>query len=550
MRSTGMRESADGSLSRRQVVGLGAASAGSLLLSGCCSLRPFASPGIAGEPPATLGTPLKPRILKSPGAPKVCIDTHAHFFNAADVPVKGYLEGPVAHHMPPVLQDLVKLLAPMADQLAEIAPTAAEEFKDLTDISFRSEIRAAENAITSLAGVTAARRDETSRRFYDVVQGSRFEAEYNRLKSAQRNKGLRALSGQLAENLGPDSLSRARQLGNRPSTSLAKAARANVVDEPFPDGLLAFIGNMLSHRWMNLVEYAQAYSSSEGAFGIDMTLGALVDFDRWLDCPPRSAQDDQVKLHQVLSQMSGGYMRPLVAYNPWSHIVEGESALERVRVAVERRGFVGVKIYPPNGFMVHDNSATATPSLPGRPSPADLNQALKRFWDLCRDLDVPVMAHTGATMGRDNAHDALPKPESWAALLTSYATGKSPIAAAAHFGGDEDTNNWTEQFSELMSRTEGANLYGDIGYWVNLRCPDPTAKVCVEATKRLGNALNKPGVRQRVMFGTDWLMLSQERDWAMYPYDIAGATQQFGFADDLFGGNALRCFGKALARSA
>jgi len=45
------------------------------------------------------------------------------------------------------------------------------------------------------------------------------------------------------------------------------------------------------------------------------------------------------------------------------------------------------------------------------------------------------------------------------------------------------------------------------------------------------------------MFGTDSLMLSQERDCARYRQDIVAAIEHFAFAEDLFGGNALRFFG-------
>jgi len=125
------------------------------------------------------------------------------------------------------------------------------------------------------------------------------------------------------------------------------------------------------------------------------------------------------------------------------------------RKVLEHRGFIGVKNYPPNGFLVQCGSASATPSLPGRPAPANLNRALKRFWDLYPDHGVPVMALTGATMGRDGAHDELLRPESLLALFASYSGSQSPIAGAAHFEGDADVHDWTLQFAELVSRPQG-----------------------------------------------------------------------------------------------
>ena len=59
-------------------------------------------------------------------------------------------------------------------------------------------------------------------------------------------------------------------------------------------------------------------------------------------------------------------------------------------------------------------------------------------------------------------------------------------------------------------------------------------------------AVAKLGVSKRVMYGSDWLMLSRERGWAMYPHDIALASKGILAADDLFGLNAQRCFGSRL----
>ncbi|MEJ1938987.1 hypothetical protein WDZ92_52985, partial [Nostoc sp. NIES-2111] len=205
-----------------------------------------------------------------------------------------------------------------------------------------------------VAGVADARA-RRSEAFYGVVQGSEFERAYNAIKRNQRAKARSLMAASETRLLGPTSLAEAASAqdpGRREKSfkSLSLQQKRIVDAEPYADGLLAFVDHMLSPRWQNLRDYAAAYSSADDAFGIDVALGALVDFDGWLDCPPRSAHDDQVKLHQLISRLSGGYLRPLVAYNPWTDVKTGGAALARVRDAVTRRGFVGVKIYPPNGF--------------------------------------------------------------------------------------------------------------------------------------------------------------------------------------------------------
>lgn len=546
MKNVQSKEGACGQISRRDMLKLLGGLVGATGLNGCCSLKPFASPSIPGEPPEAAGMILQPRVIKDPGTPKFSVDVHAHFFNASDVPVKGYLEGPVAHDLKEPLRSLVMALAPFADQLASIAPTASEEYAELLGLAERPSIKAVTNPSAVLDDLVRRRQSEISSQFYDVVKESPFEQQYNAITAEQRKRKGVLFRSELLQQLNKDSLGQALRQGSRPDKHRTLTLRQEVLDEAYPEGILAFVGYMLSHRWMNLHEYSQAYSATPDAFGVDHVFGALVDFDRWLDCPPRSSHDDQVKLHQLLSKLSGGYMQPLVAYNPWTDIVTHGKATEQVVDAIKKRGFVGVKIYPPNGFRPYGNTETPLLDMPGAPTAADLDVVLAKFWDKCVEQNIPVMAHTGATMGSDNAHDKLGGPQGWGALYRHYSGRVSPTVNAGHFGGDEPGNNWTNQIAELMAQPEGSTLYGDLGYWSRLRCENPEGDTCRNVRQRLQMAVAKPGVAKRVMYGSDWLMLSRERDWAMYPHDIALASKGILAADDLFGLNAQRCFGSRL----
>src|SRR5262245_45070948 len=65
-------------------------------LSGCCCLRPFPSPEIGPDPNGSdITNPfLRPVVWSNLTKPfKYCIETHAHFFNASDVDVNGFLDG-------------------------------------------------------------------------------------------------------------------------------------------------------------------------------------------------------------------------------------------------------------------------------------------------------------------------------------------------------------------------------------------------------------------------------------------------------------------------
>ncbi len=173
-----------------------------------------------------------------------------------------------------------------------------------------------------------------------------------------------------------------------------------------------------------------------------------------------------------------------------------------------------------------------SPALPAdrhaEDSVASTSRSMSRFricQDTCIQLDIPVMAHTSESMGKDEAHDKLGGPEGWKSLLAHYTKcGKSPRVNLGHFGGDTDgsTNDWTQQMAELMAYSPAAkNVFADLGYWSELQCDDVGLERCQKAVDRLRRALDQnlgDGERaaDRVMFGSDWLMLSRERYWPDY----------------------------------
>lgn len=510
-------------------------------------MRPFATPVIAEDVPL-VGMPLKPVIRKSAVAPKLCIDAHTHFFNGTDVPVKGYFAGPVAHDLPAPLKQLAELLAPLADELVALAPTASEEFKDLAGRFSGSNVdkRRPSVAMLSRAAVIDD-RTKRSEEFYRIVRGSAFEQKYNEIQQARPPEVVSLLSVNEANRLGPRSLFDAANAspGQSRNKGFSIAQKRIVESTPYADGFLAFVDHMLSPRWQNIRDYAEAFSVTQDAFGIDHALGALVDFDGWLDCAPRSAHDDQVKLHQLLSALSGGYMRPLVAYNPWTDVRDQGAALKRVVDAVTNRGYVGVKIYPPNGFYPFGNRTRhGAPGL--GPSFADLDIALEQLWEACTALGVPVMAHTNHSSGKDDAFDKLGGPAGWRELLKRFNERGSPPINLGHFGGAGGGTTWTGEFADLMAQKGGERIYSDVGFWDDLQCRDPQAPQCGTAKLRLADALKRPGVDKRIMYGTDWFMLSTRRGWADYPFELLESTKGMPIApEDFFGLNAQRCYSRA-----
>lgn len=533
-------------LSRRSLLRL-IATVPVLGFHGCASFWPCSKQEILTELPPGLNAVFQPsKIRRAVGAPTHVIDVHAHFFNARDVPIRGYLAGPVAHSKGGVVGELLKALAPIAEWIGNTAPRASDEFNELLTLAGGSSftVMSEDDRFRILDQRREKYLRELSGRLYEQLKVvPDFVRIYNEAQGVARSRFR--IQGVDAPSLNENSLLKAMQ---RDLQSQAPEVELYGAGEPPPyaDGVLAFVGYMLSYRWMNLVAYQRAYSTGDSAFGVDQVLGALVDFDHWLTPLPRTAHEDQIKLHQLLSQLSGGYMRPLVAYNPWSDVLDNGKTLARVLDALDRRGFVGVKIYPPNGFRPFGNShSPGIPTTPGMPSAADLDRVLLRLWEECSKRNVPVMAHTGNSMGSDDAHNEAAGPIGWQALITARGSAHPAKVNLGHFGGDSSHDDWNAELAGMMATAQGAGLYGDLGYWDEMRCRKGLASC--SARQKLAKAVKEyPVVAERLMYGSDWLMLSQERRWDRYPYDILSALPDGLDAAAVFGGNATRCFGGLL----
>jgi predicted TIM-barrel fold metal-dependent hydrolase len=534
-------------LTRRSVLGMLAgpplAAAG-----GCCGKK---YPKPVGVSRTTAIGSISPILQPAPRATRrigigPIIDVHAHFFNASDVPLRGFLQDCLGHRASPPVYRLLEALAPLTDAIADRAPTAADEIGWLRSLMSQTSGLSAADVKQRVEETMSRERAATAKRVADVVRGSDFERVYLQMKSAAARRLGRPT---LSENQILTVVMEAQNPSLQPALVAVPRTGAQM-DADRADGILGFLFYLLSRRSSNLDTYIGTFQRHERAFGIDMVLGALVDFDYWLDCPPRSAQDDQVALHALLAELHGGYLRPIVAYNPWTDINQSGAGLARVVKAFNDHRFVGVKIYPPMGFLPAGNASASPKTMKHRPDLKRLDAVLEAFFDKCAELRIPIIAHAARSNGRDDAHDEFGGPGGWATLLGRYASkAATPIIDVGHFGGGAGSE-WTQEFSLLMRNYPRAELYGDLGYWEELMCPATPDAACGAARNRLKDALRvslseTETVADRAMFGTDWLMLSQVKRWADYPANVLESVEAIASANDaarIFGRNAEKCF--------
>lgn len=544
--------------SRRKLV-LGAASIAGLSTAGCCTLPPSQiAAGCTPRPEPFLAGPEVQAAWRDSAR---YFDAHTHFFNAQDVPVAGFLSKSVAHSISDErLRQFVIALAPIAEALGKTAITAKAEHETLCGRSLRDRqrLKSLTEDTSDLDTEIERQAEERARELY--LEIIRRNSDIPRLfdEAAQRAKSsdigaLRNQVDRFSEELVveafrdgagyrlPETSRLVPQTKGRMSSSEATALSMR--------GALQFVRFMLSPRHHNLRTYIRRYAEQSPGLPLSGCFASMVDFNYWLDCPDRATNlQDQVRLHEQLALLSGGFLMPLVAYNPWVDIKEDDASIKLVKKAVQEHGCVGVKMYPPMGFYPYGNARIPVNTAEQRPDSALLDRKLSALYQLCDELGVPVMAHAGESNGRDDAHDALASAVGWNELLDKGPALKRLTVNAGHFGGAQprEVDDWTNGFIKLMARPGGLRVYGDLGYWDELM--DSTAaqaKLKRALATRLGAG---ESVADRVMYGSDWLMLSNVPGWELYAQAVGSLLKNFNppeIADKVLGANAIACFGLA-----
>jgi len=299
---------------------------------------------------------------------------------------------------------------------------------------------------------------------------------------------------------------------------------------------------------------------------VSLFVPSLVDFDEWIDkgtakAPVTPGQQilllEQIARLSILDRLPAGKremqrVHPFVAFDPlreisrnpadysiaapvkrWRENKEAEPPLadawwerpvrevptakgsfETVRVAIEKMGFIGVKLYPPVGFKASGN---------GGPNGVRLDAALHRLFSYCSANDVPVMAHCGSSnaFSRDALESA--HPRNWADTLETYPKLRFCFGHLGHSEGVEDPpdqahieRGWAWNAVQLMRAHP--NVFADLGNTTtSSEAPylGRTDRAVLKAVFKIEEN-GAPVLPRRLTYGSDWFMNTLLGDHADY----------------------------------
>lgn len=516
------------------------------------------------------------------------IDIHCHFFNAADLPVHGFLQRVV-------LSDYATASLPQSAAGTPSQSVWKGLAAKLTDLILKYEAPAAQAELACLkdadacpgysAGGTRARiaagspksgiQDSPAgaKAIADVLvehyeaRGARSKAD---LPDAPLDSGFDTdafvdfvlKEMEMAGEGAPGASSRnMKGLGSALTNAAAAvgayiASGRSIFSRYFTWGQL-----LVGYRETIIETYYSLYDPQHTR--LILTAPAIVDFNYWLQDQKPSPLKDQVELMSALSLRQPQPMHGFVAFDPLREVrrkPEEPSPLAIVQEAVTKHGFLGVKLYSPMGFKPTGNAAQGVgfPAYASANEPgfgAALDKALDALYAWCEKNEVPIVAHTADTQAAGPGYGARAEPKLWAKVLAKYPKLKVDFA---HFGlflqavGLKDApkqfaKTWESEIGAFIKGGKFPNVYADISYfyWV---LEGAAEKEHVEAVKKLFAKYFEADPRcERLMFGTDWNMTGRAQGADQYVDNVEAFFRGLGLNErqlgNLFYKNALRFLG-------
>ncbi len=458
------------------------------------------------------------------------VDVHCHVFNASDLPVRGFLQRVVFEDYGEQATDfalpspLAALIAVLVDFLQVGVPSAEEELADLGegagDLALPFDPTGGD-AVDALASALE--------RVFGSGDASALSADPDAVSLSEQDVEAFRTAVQLELALEGESSESNEFLSEFGGLALALFDSDGAIGRT-----IRWAGWLRAPRMQIVEEYLRLYSS-DGE--IALLTPALVDFSAWLDDEPDSSIASQILTMEAVQRQClaqhGTLLHCYAPFDPWrqlAHTGAGRSPLELVQDAVEQRGFIGVKLYPPMGFRPAGNRSGNLTFPAGSAAIADfagkLDGALEQLFAWAADHDVPILAHAANGNGSGPMYSERANPANWRAVLEAHPGLRICLA---HFGDFDPVPDvgWEQQTTDLMR--DFGNVHADISFLHSVLAGGRHED---EAVEKLATALGNSAVlAQRLVYGTDWNMLGREAGHERYFESTMRALRRAGLQD-------------------
>jgi predicted TIM-barrel fold metal-dependent hydrolase len=551
------------------------------------------------------------------------IDAHCHVFNATDLPMVAFIEKVVlayGNFIPPEYRKYTReysetidyFLRYLAGRLRARSKIVEDELDRLSKIEKDENARRAPEDIEKdeIAFITEVIEDLKSKRvlgrrpgfivaraphiIVGLIHRETFPTRYN-VKGYKLGDILNNADGAYT----PDEW--------QPSPELAKQLYKNA------QGDISFYikwGCFLLRYRHEIVAQLQAFHHNRAI----LLTPALVDYNKWLDLDESNPvtrttpMEQQVEVMARISRQKFVIGRPrvhgFVAFDPARQAMHREmklpsdkSPLTIVQDAIENKGFIGVKLYPPMGFRASNNiqagddfpcairfgrgsagydpicnDPTNAPDKLGNEPGKKLDAALHELFAWCAKREVPIMAHTNNSNDAGPGYGTRANPKYWLPIIEEFRNLRVNLA---HFGSfneaidddgevheDKFGETWESGVAQIWAKYPDCKVYADLSYLsevLNEAACAPSKNCGYNVIKKFLARFVKDfdPAKKRLIYGSDWLMTGIERKFPastekqLYVDLVQKIAVEIGLnADDFFRNNSADFLGLRASDSA
>lgn len=469
----------------------------------------------------------------------VVIDSHCHTFNAKDLPVYGFVERVVLNADEEVLPEVLMILTKMLSKAVKYAPDADNELRKIAELL--GEPYGDDVYKEGVLEAVADREDEggpdddefleTLRTVIEDIETSKDKEEQDLLEALEKEAGIEKRD----EALEAFPIDLAKALWDKGGV----AAR-----------YLKWIKLLFQYRFEITERLIDTYAKDGES--VDLFTPALIDYDLWVDDEADTKLFQQMKLMEGNIRLQKGRIHPFFPVDPWRQACStesGETPLTLLKQAVERYGFIGAKLYPPMGYSAIGNAAHISfpPHAPQPPQAfgADLDEALHALYAYCEVEDIPILTHCADSNEVQDTFGERAAPGYWRRVIEDYPSLRVNLG---HFGDLDTLENtlapggWAWQVGELLD-DPSTHVYADISHH-NPILDDEGRERTIRNLEQL--FISYPNAKDRILFGTDWIMLARVKDHDRFLIEFRDAyAKKFGDSEvkKFMGKNAAEFMG-------
>lgn len=495
-------------------------------------------------------------------------DAHVHLFNAADLPVEGFLRYVVLPDHLKGFEILWPAIIHLAGLLKTNAITAEEEIRHLP---LPWGIGSGKNGSISAEQFADIAADEIERQTAMLAPGplmlngaetdlaashvalARLLEEAQRVQAGKPASNAPLTAGQTIKlnrrfiaRLARDGAAAMPVLPSTPLFVEGATGPASVLDRLWSG--IAWMHDLLQPRCSHAETYLATIKDKTRQTRRIVNL--LVDYDSWLDDRPLSGSSIEAQLRFWTAYARAAMDRLKVdTFAPFDplrdvedQLTHGDAATFFGRLEAWAAGGVqsdvqisGFKLYPPMGFKAAGNSGPPAedragtlirkrwgnqdPVWPVEQFGDRIEQSLDRFFDLCVQHQLPVLAHAYDSNQASTGSGKLACPAYW---LDRVRKTKGPLRIAlGHFSIERYSRDLYLRILQHNATSE-SKIYLDIAFCEAIleggapRLLSQIADLCAAADQNC----------QWFLFGSDWIMLGKEPHVGDYLSNLLQAAEK------------------------